>query len=389
MGLTSRFKFHFFGGTTPGTINDDGQAFTGIDRVRLDRLLAAVESHDHHFRAPVGVAAEVPTLNLLSGAGTLQGGYSYSYRFAVVDADGNESIASAEASVTTPALLAIPGMPSLSSDQLAGSLTPGIYYYGLTALRGSEETPLGAAALIGLQAGDTEVTLELPAYGDADSLRVWRMGTTEPGYTQIGLVPAGTATFVDNGSVPADPCACDPGNAPPQMNKGTATYAVDVTLPIDVDLTAARSWRLYRTVYPGIYPTTSLVHEVVEREAEWDPTTALLRVWRDTGAPMALGQPMDTDLNMRFQALTFEVLAALPDPAPYPPGYPLLVSGELYAKVAGAWAPVGGSGAGGMSPIMTDPTGARYLLSVDGAGALVTTPTVFPGPPAIPSNPRW
>jgi len=385
-GLTPRFKLNYFGSGTPGTPNDDGQKFFSLDRLTLDRLLAAVESHDHRYRAPE-VAPSDPALVVLNvGEGKLQGGYTYFYRYAVVDAQGNESIAGPETPVTTPSLLPMPGMPSafVTGEGSGGALRPGIYYYALTALRGSEETPLGPATLIQLQEGDGTVNLTLPEFGDADTLRVWRMSSTEPGYTRIGLVAAGETTWADDGSVPADPCSCDPGNSPPSSNTGTSSYSVTVTLPDTVDLTTARGWRLYRTMYAGIYPANSLVAEVVENEQEWDPNSPLLRAWTDGGAATVAGKPHDSDLNMRFQPLTFDVVEELPDVAAYPSGYPLVVEDKLYVKLAGNWTAVAGGGGGPTTGVMTAPSGARFILSVDDQGALVTTPTDFPGPPAPP-----
>jgi hypothetical protein len=390
-GLTSRFKLSRFGGGTPGTILDDGQKFTSLDRDTIDRLLAQTEVHDHLFRPVTLVGPAAPTGALQTNAGTMQCGFTYYYRYAVVDELGAETIASAELAVPTPAVLATPGLPAVSLATDAGQLAPGLYYYGLTAIRGTEETPLGPAVLMALQAGETAVRIDLPTANGATQFRVWRMGSTESGYTKVGVVSASAGFFVDAGSVPADPCACDPGNAPPQVNTGTASYAIAVTLPTDLDISKARGWRLYRTVYPGIYPTTSLVHQVVEREHEWDATSALLRTWVDTGAPLAAGQPMSTDLNMRFQAFTFDSAAALPDPAPYPQRYPLLVGQVLYVKVGTEWVKVTGSGSdpsGGTpaSSVLTAPGGGRYMLTVADDGTLTTVTTPFPGPPTPPMN---
>ena len=393
MATTPRFKLNTFGGTVPGSLNQDGQKYTGLDRLVIDRLLAQTEVHDHKFRPSGGLTLAAPTGVLQTEAGSLQGGYTYHYRYAVVDAQGAESIASAEVHVETPALLPIPGLPGASADAGTGGLAPGMYYYALTALRGAEETPLGAASLVAVQPGQ-DVTLELPPFGDAEAVRVWRLGSTETGYTKIAVVPAGAETFVDDGAVAADPCACDPGNQPPNTNTGTAAYAVAITLPEDVSLATARSWRLYRTVYPGIYPTTSLVHEVVEREAEWDETSPLMRVWIDTGGPAVAGKPMDSDQNMRFQAFTLDSADVLPDAGPYPSFYPLIVGTELYVKIDGAWTLVTGAGEGGgggvTSPTptqaLTAPDGSRWELVVDETGALSTVSTLFPGPPTAPQN---
>lgn len=384
--LTPRFKLNAFGGGIPGTIIDDGQKFTGLDRLTTDRLLSQTEAHDHKYH-PLPAVLSVPAVaTLLAEGGALQGGYTYYYRFSVVDAQGNESLASVETAVPTPTLLPIPGMPSASVAAWVGVLTPGLYYYGLTALRGAEETPLGQAPLVALQSGESAVLLELPDFGDADSVRVWRMGSTESGYTSIALVTVGTTEYIDSGSVPPDPCAMDPANQPPQINTGTASYAVTIDLPVEVDLTTARAWRLYRTVYPGIYPTSSLVHEVVERTDEWNSTLPLLDSWTDVGGRSVLGRPMDVDLNMRLQSFTFDsAVDVLPDPAPYPENYPLVLDDVLYAKRSSAWIAVT-STATGSSAVLTSPSGDRFILSVADDGSLSTVPTTFPGPPAAPTD---
>jgi len=388
-GRTPRFQLNYFDAGTPGTPNDDGQKFFGLDRMVLDRLLAAVESHDHRFRPPALVpdGALVPTLN--AGGGGLQGGYTYHYRYAVVDAQGNESIASPETVVVTPALLPRPPAPSAYHDEeaAAGSLSAGLYYYALTAIRGSEETPLGPTVMVQLVGAEDSVTLDLPPFGDADSVRVWRMGSTEPGYTKLGVVASDVETFFDDGSTPADPCSCDPGNMPPSSNTGISAYSVDLELPGGVDLSDSQGWRLYRSMTPGVYPSASLVHFVVEREEEWDDDSPLLRTWTDIGGSLASGKPLTTDVNMRFQPLAFDTVGELPDPAPYPSGYPIVADGTMYVRVDGQWeALAGGGGGGGMSSVFTSPSGYRFILSVDDMGALVTTPTDFPGPPPQPTS---
>lgn len=335
-GLTTRFKLNRFGGGTPGTIVDDGQKYTSLDRDTIDRLLAQVETHDHRFRPVTGGLSEPADAVLTVDAGTLSAGNTYSYRYSVVDAQGTESIASPIVSVTTPALLAVPGMPSVYTNGEAGTLAPGIYYYAVTALRGDEETPLGPAAVISVITGETSVRITMPELGLADSFRLWRMGFSDAGFTKIAVV--NTAEYLDDGSVAADPCACDPGNMPPQTNTGVSNYGVTVTLPASVDLTNARAWRLYRSSYATSFPTNSLVHEVVERTDEWDVTTPLVRTWTDVGDPAGTGAPQDSDLNMRFQPLSIEsTTTALPDPAAYPDGYPYLLNGLLHVKTGTEW----------------------------------------------------
>lgn len=392
-GTTPRFGFNFFGAGTPGTISDNGQKYTSLDRLLLDRLLVAVEGHHHRYVPPTSGLVTAPETTLLTTGGQLSAGYTYYYKVAVVDLEGNESIASPEKAQGTPTPLSPPAMPGLSSDpDTTGTLLPGYYYYALTALRGTEESTIGPAGMVNLVVGETAVLLDLPSFGPADSLRVWRMGSNDAGFTRIGLVSTGTDSFVDDGSTPADPCACDPGVAPPPFNTGISNYAVDVELPVTVDVTKIRSWKVYRSNYAGIYGAASLVHEVVERTDEWDITSPLITVWTDSGLGLQVGQPLSTDKNMRFQPFIFDHVAdgvtVMPDPATYPEFYPFLFEGQLYAKIGTSWELIGGGGGGGgggMSPVLTDPAGERWLLGVDTSGSLVTTSTPIPGPPTPPT----
>lgn len=385
-GTTPRFGFNYFGGGTVGTINDNGQKFTSLDRLLFDRLLSQVEQHTHRYTPALSGLQTPLAITLLNSGGHLTSGYTYYYKFSTIDQNGNESLASPEVACTTPAPLPPPSMPGLSSvDGATGSLAPGFYYYAVTGLRGAEESVIGAAAMVNLIEGESVVQVDLPTYGAAESYRVWRMGSTDAGFTQIGIADSPAASFVDEGSVPADPCACDPGVAPPAFNTGISSLAVTLDLPAGFDLAGVQSWRIYRTTYAGIYGAASLVHNVVEREDEWDTTSPLLSSWTDMGDQLALGQPLATDKNMRFQQFVLDhAVDALPDPAPYQEYYPLIFQGKLYAKIGAAWTLIGGGGGGGgMAPVLTAPGGNRFLLRVDDAGVLTAEPTIFPGPPSI------
>jgi hypothetical protein len=388
-GRTSRFGFSKFGGTVTGTIIDDGQKYTSIDRDTLDRLLAAIELHDHHLGAVTSAPATGPDLTLVPSGGALRGGYTYYYRFSVVDADGNESIASPEVSQVTPALLAKPGLPQLNQPDPVpvGTLGAGIYYYALTAIRGAEESVLGPAIVVSLAAGTTSVQLLLPDYGLAESFQVWRMASTDRGYTRVEVINDPETDFIDDGTVPADPCAVDPSNAPPTYNTGVSSNAIDVDLPVGTVLGATDiGWRIYRSTRSGVYPTASLVALVTELNDEMDPDSGIVRSYTDIGNPLQNGLPMSFDQNMRFQPLVLDNASALPLTAGYPDYYPLVVGGILYVKLADTWVALGADAAGGGATILTDVSGARWLLDVDIDGALITVATVFPGPPTAPQN---
>lgn len=346
-GRTSRFKLNRFGGGTQGTISDDGQKYTGVDRDTIDRLLAQTEMHTHRVQ-PTSGGLNTPATAVLQTGGTLEAGLDYHYRYSVLDANGMESVAAPLVTVSTPELLPVPGMPGAYVNAAdSGQLPPGQYYYAITALRGTEETPISAATSITVIAGESAVRVTLPALGSAESFRIWRMGRLDAGFTKIGT--SSTAEFFDDGSVAANPAAGQPQNLPPQTNTGVANYAVEVTLPAGVDLSTATGWRLYRAVQYPTFPTNALVHQVVERQTEWDPTTPLLRSWTDTGDAALPGTPSNDDLNMRFQPFVLDSAALAPDPAGYPENYPMLIAGKLNALVSGVWTPIGSSGSGGGS----------------------------------------
>lgn len=387
-GLTRRFRLNKFGAGISGTISDDGQKFSSKDRDTIDLLLEQTELHDHHVRPVEGAPLAGLSAFLQPSGGSLRAGANYCYRYSLVDAQGFETVAAPEVVVVTPALLPAPVAPGLYvAPAFAAGALVGIYYYALTALRGAEESTLGAAAATSISSPDGAITLDLPAYGDADGFRVWRMGANDAAYTKIAVVNAPAGTFLDAGTVLADPCAGDPSNAPPAFNTGASAYSVVLTLPIGVSLTGKSAWRIYRTTIAGVYPVNSLVHQVVETVDEWDPTSALIRIWTDTGSQLRPGAPADYDANMRFTPFALDSAAALPNPAGYPESYPFCVGDTLYLRVNGAWAPVGGKPLelpGAL--IYTSLDGARWALRVANNGTVSAVATIFPGAPTPPQN---
>ena len=425
-GLTPRFGFNHFGSGEPGSISDDGLKYTGYDRLLLDQLLSQIERHDHRKHPRAEAAIPAPSATLSNVGGSLEGGYTYYYKVSVVDQWGVESVASDQVEVEIPDLLEIPEAPFISQDSTPGSLLPGFYYYAVTALRGAEESPIGAVTAATLIDGETSFLVTMPEAEDADAFSIWRMGSNDAGFTRIGSTS--DPTFVDNGSVPADPCACDPGVAPPTDHQGASDYSITITLPPDLDLTTARGWRIYRSNDSDIFDSASLLIEVVERTDEWDESAPLVRSYVDTGDETIAGRPMASDQNMRFSEFTFDGGAELPDPAGYPELYPFVANGRLnfilsgqwvapangpvdhastlppvagypeyhlivveevlYALISGEWVAVGGGGGGGgsASQILTSPGGSRFILTVDDAGALTTVATTLPGPPTPPTS---
>lgn len=440
---TPRFGLNAFGGPASGSLSDDGMKFTYGDRMLLDRLLSALERNDLHFTpgAVVPDPVGLPTATVQTG-GVLPAGRTFNYVVSFVGTDGLETLIGDEVTISTPAILAPPDAPQLESAA-GGVLAPGLYYYALTGIRGPEETTLSGIATGTLVAGEGSMILTLPALGDADELQVWRRGFSEGGFTRIGTTT--TTTFTDDGSVPADDCACDPSKQPPRSNRGVNQYSVQITLSAEdaavVTGGGVQAWRLYRTEQAGVYSSTSLVHEAVETTDEMNPDSPLVTSWTDDGDPLLGGQPVEVSQRMHLQPYAVQRDVALPDPTGWPDGFPLVVDGALYVLldgtwiqigptppapvvfavlaalpdetetanytegapvvvgstlyvlVAGVWTPVGGGGGGGTSPgapwpdyIFTGADGRRWRQSVDATGALVMTETQLPGAPTPPTN---
>lgn len=363
MGLTQRFGFTWFGGREGGSITDDGSKFTLDDRQATDRILNAFESHTHDradggtrvvdpVAAPTAVAAET--------GGALPGGRTYFYSVGFLDEYGLETAGSAEVTVSTAAPIETPGPPQ-GQTVPTGTLTPGMYYYAVTALTATgEETTLSTAALVTVLVGDGGVELAMPAKAaGVAQFRVWRQRAGEAGFTKIGVTA--TDTFTDDGAVPSDPCACDPGNLPPRRNQTTSTNSITVTLAgadaavVTDPATRVTAWRLYRTEVSGAYATEALVHEVVERVDPVDPLTALLTSWTDVGGQLLTGRPKPLSQTLVVpQIHQVPEVAALPDPAVYPMRSPVSFLGVVYLSDGVVWrAQVPSYGA---AEVLPDPT---------------------------------
>jgi hypothetical protein len=345
-GQTPRFQFNFFGADTPGSFDDDDAKYSSDDRLQLDALLAALEKHDHRVGAALIDPAAEPDL-LLSSDGALDAGITYYYCVSFVDANGLESVSGPEVSIDTPDLLLAPDAPAGETSSAGGALTPGLYYYALTGLRAAEESPLGQVEAVTVLQDEDTVTLTLPDLEDATSYQVWRQKSTDPGWTRIAT--SSTGSYVDAGAVAAGTYG-DPDNIPPAANTGVGAYAITLTLA-GADLAAvqdATSWRIYRSETSGAYSATSLVHEVIERTDDTDPTSDLLTSWLDDGDAPLTGSPKLYSTQLSIPPFTFQQAAPLPAAAGYPENYPILDGdGILYIKSAGAWTPIAGSGGGG------------------------------------------
>jgi hypothetical protein len=308
-GRTPRFGLNWFDGDSQeGTLADDASKFSGFDRLLLDRLLAAVDQHDHTDDVEVDL----------------------------------ESNASDEVAVVLPDQLPTPDAPGPDTDT-TGSLEPGLYYYAVTGVRGSEESALGDPMPVTLRTDEHQVTLTLPALGSATSYRVWRMSDTEGFWRKFSTVVT-SGTFLDNGST------TPPATDAPSANTGVATYSIRLTLQ-SADATTVQDpnvsgWKIYRSTTSGTYGGASLVHYVTEREDDLDPTSDRLTQWTDTGDALLGGYPPVTATKMHFPTVVGTTGPTGPTGATGPAGA---------GGATGATGPAGATGA-------TGPAGTSSIL---------------------------
>lgn len=351
---TSRFGLSTFGGEVDGSILDDSGKYTGLDRQLLDLLLAATEQHNHRFTADDAAGPSDAATATIGTSGALSAGLDYSYVVSFVDADGLETPAGDEVTVSTPDILDAPDAPS-GETATGGTLGEGAYDYALTGVRGDEQSALGDLFSITVLGDEGTVELTLPALGDADSYNVWRRKDVDGGFTLIDTVTSTSVT--DDGSVPAYPFPTDPNYAPPTDNEGVDQYSFTVTLSAADQAVVQnyQSWRLYRTTTAGIYSAQSLVAEVTEHVVELDLDSDLIVSYDDLGDALVTGKPTAIDQRMHFEAFTFEESVSLAAASgDYPANYPLVVNNILYINNGlGDWIQVGGASGGSNGQVLT------------------------------------
>ncbi len=385
MALTRNFGLNYFGGTTPGGLDEDGGKFTGQDRIAIDRMLKALATSSRHRHTSDTITDPATPTATLGTDGGLPGGVTYAYCVTFVDADGLESLPSQEVVVSTPDVLEEPDEPFLAEAEGGGSLAAGLYYYALTAIRGEEESVQGGQTSITLDLDASGVVLTLPAPpAGATSFQIWRMNAADVGWTRIAVVGATEgSTYTDTGTVPANTDADDPAQQPPLTNLGVAIYNVQIELdPADIAVVTApgsriAAWNIYRTETPTAYPAASLVHHVVDRNDPLDtgdPSLPLITSYSDDGDILLDGVPPLASTQMQIAPYVFDHVDSLPDHTQYPLWYPLVYANQLYVKTASGWLNVGGGGGG---------SGEVVMFTQDTQSTDWSIPHSFPYPPAV------
>jgi hypothetical protein len=388
LALTQRFGLTHFGLGVDGSLFEDGGKFTGRDRRVIDRVLHALEAHDHSGGARVEDPEAVPTLELLSEGGSLPAGVTFYYRVSFIDRFGLESAAGPEVSVSTPGPVEIPAPPRVEAKP-GGELDPGLYWYALSVHAGGNETQLSPPSVIGLS---DWLSVAIGSPNDfpegAEEVSVWRQGPLDSGFTRLVTMPIPTDPlefFLDDGSIASDPCACDPENLPPEENLTNATSSVVISLPSSEvgPATGVRRWRVYRSDRPGEYDAASLVAEVVETTEE--AGGALVNEFLDTGLEAGPGSPLEVSQTLQPSVL---IEAASGGGSGH-----VFLSSPVNGGVAETWrvmASVGGqleTRTTGLSTpvelpalILVDSDANYWRVTVAPDGALVTTEAPEPEP---------
>lgn len=225
----------------------DNYKFTYADRILLDRLLRIIiESHVHDGSTFAAAQPPAPELTVQTTGGAIPANTTVYYRYSVVDARGQETIASATASTVTPPQVAAPGFgPRLSRE--AGTLDAGQYLYALSACTNDA----GQETLIGPTTPGTLTDwgawrLDLPPLPSGGQFfNVYRKGPRESELRYLTTLAPAQRELFDTGLLKTD-----------RYRRAPAANTTNMTNRIGVALTGtvpegSWTWRIYRTYDQG------------------------------------------------------------------------------------------------------------------------------------------
>lgn len=291
-GSTTNFGFNKF---PPGTIADGGNKYSLKDRELIDALLFSLFNHDH-----AGGQAEpltgfdplvFPDLTLAL-SGSIGAGKILYYKIAYLDIFGNETQASSSGTVSTPAVIAPPPIPTPVVATTGGTLVPGTYRYALSYYQtAGGQTPapniLTVTVPPGTNTNKITLTFELPP-DDATGWKIYRRAPDETDYWLLATVLAAEVDYEDDGSANPD-CT----KRRPTLNTTNATNSVTVAIPaseLPLDGRVAK-WRIYRTEGLGTFGSNSLVATVSQTTTVGG--SDLVTSYLDTGQTLGPGTPLE------------------------------------------------------------------------------------------------
>lgn len=273
---TSRYGFTVFD-SVDDTLDYRGYKLTNADRVLLDRLLTlAAERHVHtgdNTGGPDETPDAAPTVAVVATGGAMPPNTTVYYRSALVDAAGQEHIASQPAVVYTPASVYTPDPPAVTAG--TGSLIAGPYSYAVSAYTGtntaettvSRTTPASLATTGGL-------VVSMPAVpSGASGFNIYRRDPTQQELVYLTSIDADTVAFADTGATTPNTL-----RRAPAANTTCTTTSVSVT-PATA-LAGGATCKIYRTYSPSNWDQSLLT---------WTATVPVV----DTGHATTEGAPPD------------------------------------------------------------------------------------------------
>lgn len=299
----------------------NGYKFVDSDRHQIDRLLEiGAEQHIHTGASADAVDPSVgPELTMSPTGGSIPSGRRVYYKYALVDAYGNESAASPEVYVDTAIEVISPGSPSLSSAASGGTLSAGNYHYVLSAYANvstSETRALNRSYIRTNASSNTNVnTLTLPSLpAGADGFNVY---VRTPGSFRFHhlatvdmTVATPPATYEHDGS--AEP---DCNRTTPTKNTTNGTGKITVQIPgATPTVPDGYTWKIYRTFTSGEWDTSELtwvVEETSEGSGIITPTFEDLGAGTQSGKPPEVSQLVGTPSKIELSNAA-EITGVLP-----------------------------------------------------------------------------
>jgi hypothetical protein len=229
-------------------LNYANYKFSDGDRVLLDQLLrVAVEDHTHTAQSISVVAPDVALLRVGSGDGAIPPNLAVYYRYTIVDARGQATIASATANTYTPVPATAPGYgPRLST--ITGFMEAGGYLYACSActFESSQETIVGPTTA-GTLTNYGGWRLDLPPMPTGGHFfNVYRKGPRETELKFLATLAASDRVFFDDGTLDTNRL-----RSAPQANTTYRANSIEVSLPgTFVAPTDSWTWKLFRTYDP-------------------------------------------------------------------------------------------------------------------------------------------
>lgn len=289
-----------------------------------------------------------PAANVLTGGQLLAGFYTYALTAVSATAGGETSIGalvnvrvpsgSASIALTLPTLPAgafslriyrtrpgqtelyllaeIPGLATLATPVIASVTTATT---GGTLPAGTNAYRVSATSSAGETLASAEVTVVTTGTTSSNAI-TWNAVAGATGYKVYGRTIAGelfmattttTTTYTDTGAVtplgalPTANTSGTPGSytdggtvaedatiVAPSYNTTNNANAIQITIPGGVLPAGVSAWNIYRTVTPGSYTGSNLVHRVVEGLGELANQPRV--VWIDDGSQLLRGVPRRT-----------------------------------------------------------------------------------------------